>query len=1531
MPKPTDKPAVHTATFEPLEDRRLMSALPFTLEFDANVANSVNDKNGRGTGFTSVQQNKNADQYQSSLIDLDTAAGVLKLTTRGTAAAGGNSGADNSLVNLLQTDFDGRGDFEVSTKLVGGLGVFAQGYEQGGLSVGPDQDNFAKLVAIYDVATGPRLQFVDEYSDGSGGTYSTISNGLVNVGNWSSYNTAEFKIVGNAATGRLTAYYRLDNAASFTQVPHTITVPSDKRDAFFNANSKAGLIAFDKSDAQDITVTYDRFEIKRLAAASGPSVVAMRPAAGATNVLRDSFVAVDLSLPNGSLDPATVSGSTVFLKNNATNQLVPAGVNTTGGGDAITLTPAGVLDASTAYTFTVTGGVKDVAGQSFTPYSGTFTTGTSVAQSDSRIAFDKTILQNTVGIGWTGATLGPDGNFYGVTADGEIYRSSINSDGTLSDPSLLFSYETATGTKRLITGITFDTTQSTLTAYVSNGQYIQPGNDQNRVAQDWTGKITRFTGANLAARSDVIVGLPRSVYDHLNNQPSFGPDGRLYWVQASNSAMGAPDSTWGYRPERLLNGAVLAADVRNIGSPLDVKTEDGGTYDPYASGAKLKIYATGIRNGYDLIWTADGKLYVPANGSAAGGNTPAGPNNSPPAINNVNQTEHDYLFNVVQGGYYGHPNPTRGEYVLNGGNPTSGPDLAEFRQYPVGTQPEANYRGYAYDFGLNVSPDGAIQYQSNGTQFGGALDGKLVVVRYSGGDDLIILDLNADGTVRGASTGSFGTVGLTDPLDVIQDPATGNLYVVEAGFRTDGGNPAGLRISLLKPVAAGATASVASPRLRDGALHFSDVKGDTAAGVPHTVTITNTGTADLALPADAISVTGSGAALFTLSGVGTLPRKIAPGQSVSFNVLFTAQAKGIVAATLTIKTNDLNAPTRTIALRGLGTTGEGDQNEPSLQRVLDLYQIPVQTGDPDPETTDYPQQTVVGGSDEVLLQTLRKAGSGPVTIELLASFGTAQSNGYTDTSSLAYYAAGDAAKSPLFSIPKSQAQTVNPSAAGGPFSFTPAGDFGLVGTFNDFGPRDVWTEDGRNTWESNAGERRKVRFFPLKDQASNIVANAYVFAFEEYDLATDQNDIVGVIRNVQAAAASPVLTVQNSDGVPFPDRLVFSRIRDVDPVVGNSVHDQSTLVVRNTGAAPLVLNGATLSNADFTIVSGGVSSGPVTIAPGGSRNIVVKFVYNNATARRVLVRDATLTLATNDAARPSQVVHLSGLWQSYSEEGTTGTSQEGNLNEIVRTLGYQIDVGPDTGRSNYDTGQNTNGTRTAVGGENLSAFWQKAGSGTVTAQQIAAYHQQKDPQYTGTNQKRYDPNTTFNWFYGSDAISATTYRKVFTHNVADGQTLLPRLANSSTALAKGTFDPGSTRRSASASTSSGTATRPATRTAPSAGKPATPTSTPCAGSPSATPTATSSPTPTSSARTTSATAATRPTAAATSTTRTTSTSCSTSGPSTAPPPSRASPPTPAAAACSSPGRPTRRATSAATTFTAATRPTAPTPSSTARC
>src|SRR5262249_27397313 len=140
-------------------------------------------------------------------------------------------------------------------------------------------------------------------------------------------------------------------------------------------------------------------------------------------------------------------------------------------------------------------------------------------------------------------------------------------------------------------------------------------------APDFTTKITVVSGSSLETAKDAVIGLPRAARDHLTEQPVFGPDGALYFCQGSTTAMGAADASWRTRSERLLTAAILRLDVSKIppGSPLNAKTEAGGTYNPYAPGAPLTIYATGVRNTFELIFTKDGTLFGVNNGSAAGG------------------------------------------------------------------------------------------------------------------------------------------------------------------------------------------------------------------------------------------------------------------------------------------------------------------------------------------------------------------------------------------------------------------------------------------------------------------------------------------------------------------------------------------------------------------------------------------------------------------------------------------------------------------------------------------------------------------------------------------------------------------------------------------------------------------------------------------------------------------------------------------------------------------------------------------------
>jgi hypothetical protein len=198
------------------------------------------------------------------------------------------------------------------------------------------------------------------------------------------------------------------------------------------------------------------------------------------------------------------------------------------------------------------------------------------------------------------------------------------------------------------------------------------------------------------------------------------------------------------------------------------------------------------------VWHRNGHLYTPTNGSAAGGNTPGTPSPLPascarraytgpvvPALTGVPTAETDYVFDVKPGRYYGHPNPLRCEWVLAGGNPTAGTDPFEVPAYPVGTRPDVNFDlAGTYDAGLHASADGVIEYR------GGALDGKLLVVRYSAGQDIETFDVAANGTLSNRTTGLTGLTGFSQPLDLAEDAATGNLYVTELGAS---------RITLLRP------------------------------------------------------------------------------------------------------------------------------------------------------------------------------------------------------------------------------------------------------------------------------------------------------------------------------------------------------------------------------------------------------------------------------------------------------------------------------------------------------------------------------------------------------------------------------------------------------------------------------------------------------------------------------------------------------------------------------------------------------------
>ena len=827
----------------------------------------------------------------------------------------------------------------------------------------------------------------------------------------------------------------------------------------------------------------------------------------------------------------------VHLYHAATNVEVPTTVGTSGGNDVISLSPNASLAANTTYRFVVTSGVKDGQGTAFKPFASLFTTGSGVTTGAvgftpaKNIAFEKIELPTGAGKYWTSFAFGPDGRLYGSTVGQGIWRFTVNTDGTLGTP------EDLGHAGVTIIGLLFDksATASNLKLWVTKttASFSEQG--------QWVSTVHQLSGPNLEIDRTIFKGLPRSLADHLTNSMAYGPDGRIYFNQGSNQGAGDLDNAWGQRGEQKLSAATLVFDPANTqvsaaaagGTTTDVQTAGGGTYDPYATNAPLKIYASGIRNAYDLVWHSNGRLYVATNGTAGGANTPGVIQNAdgtytrdaadgipgfstvdgrdvteqcvrrgytggtvPPTANIP--TQRDLLFDVQEGKYYGHPNPERCEFVLNGGNDPATPAAPGTKEskYASGQKADPNYGGVAFDFEFNKSPNGALEYKSS--TFGGQLKGRLVIARFSNNNDLIFIEPSpTTGKILGGqtsigitgdpSTAMTGVDGFNDPLEVVEDTRNGNLYVNQ--YDRAGSEQ---KLFLLRVPASQQASAVSAST---GSVIFSAVKA-TTSGVKSVVVRNNTAQTVTLQTA----LTGGQTGEFAVTnGSGT----IATGSTRTVSVTFTpANTAGQRSTTMRFTAG---SSTVDVGLYGLSMDGIEGLSEPPLIDVLGTLGYAVNPGWAD----------LAGGTgpaakgDEVLDPLFIKAGTSAPTITPVAQYAPEEEipfGWYTGAG-----AAGD--RNLIGTIDISGYQSLLPPVTlGSSSTFDPgANTFGLYYYSNKL-QRFGYTEDGLNT-----GIAHRARIYPAKDRAGIAIPDTFIVAFEEASNG-DYQDYVFVVSGIKPAA-----------------------------------------------------------------------------------------------------------------------------------------------------------------------------------------------------------------------------------------------------------------------------------------------------------------------------------------------------------------------------------------------------------------------------
>src|SRR5215471_9308137 len=189
----------------------------------------------------------------------------------------------------------------------------------------------------------------------------------------------------------------------------------------------------------------------------------------------------------------------------------------------------------------------------------------------------------------------------------------------------------------------------------------------------------------------------------------------------------------------------------------------------------------------------------------------------------------------------------------------------------------------------------------------------------------------------------------------------------------------------------------------------------TTPGTPASAQLTLTNSGSSAVNVTALSVSGDQASSFQVAPAAALPLSVAPGGTATMTITFNGASAGPAHAILTA-----TGQGGTLAQAHLGALAWSQ--EPSLQWVLDAHWIPVNTSSPDPTTRAMPTTPRLG--DELGIQSFVKASSGPVTLQLIGAFGPP----FVDPMMIAgWYPTGMASgETPLFTIPKAQAQVMDP-------------------------------------------------------------------------------------------------------------------------------------------------------------------------------------------------------------------------------------------------------------------------------------------------------------------------------------------------------------------------------------------------------------------------------------------------------------------------------------------------------------------------
>jgi glucose/arabinose dehydrogenase len=350
--------------------------------------------------------------------------------------------------------------------------------------------------------------------------------------------------------------------------------------------------------------------------------------------------------------------------------------------------------------------------------------------------------------GPTQAAWGPDGRLYITSLNGTVTALEFDEQYNVTQSQIIPGVQNTPAYNAIGIGFSPWESLAAFNIYIGHARlFINDGRSNVRPSL-YLGQVSALASP-LFLPKPLISGLPSTNHDHGVNGIAFDNSGQLYFAVGGQTNAGVPNPNLGALDESPFSAAILTASLGRAGfngavSYVDAKTNlpspdqnDGAT--AIALGAPdLRLFSTGLRNAFGIVWATNGRLYATDNGPNTGfggasltGTTQAGDPVTP-----------DKVVLLGRDHYYGHPNRNRGRF-----------DPRENRcQSPWETPlPEAATPPMTL---LPSSRDGIDEYRA--TAFGGALRGSLLVQEWNG--SLSALGLSGDGRrVESTITQLWGT------------------------------------------------------------------------------------------------------------------------------------------------------------------------------------------------------------------------------------------------------------------------------------------------------------------------------------------------------------------------------------------------------------------------------------------------------------------------------------------------------------------------------------------------------------------------------------------------------------------------------------------------------------------------------------------------------------------------------------------------------------------------------------------------------